>query len=171
MCSCCCGGRRRSSVPEEEQLVNGMAQLEELLKKKSIKFHADQWSDVAPAVEVEEKILRSWDVSYMSENMEIIEEVVRIMKEYPSLKLHVKACTTAKTAVKDLYLVRDAFRKDFSNDFPWEVMDREMAYAHGRVLSLKRILGDRGISHKRIRKTLELARERKLILVLEIPDT
>ncbi|CAK9062826.1 unnamed protein product [Durusdinium trenchii] len=169
-CACCGGHRRKSAIPEEEQLRSGKEELEELLKKKSINFVADQWSDAAPKAEIEEKIQRSWDVSYIAENFELIEEVVRIMKEYPGLKLHVKGCTTSKMAEKDLYIVRSAFGKDFSEDFPWAVMDLEMAYAQGRVLSLKRILGDLGISHKRIRTSYELTKERKIVLELEVQE-
>lgn len=118
--------------------------------------------------------MRSWDVGHISENLEIIEEVVRIMREYPSLILHVKATTVTKMTKeqreKDPVLLV-AFRKDFSQDFPWEPMDPEMPYAQARVLSLKRILGQNGVSHKRIRSTLELSKERKVTLEVEIPAT
>eukprot|EP00438_Fugacium_kawagutii_P002872 Skav222166 [mRNA] locus=scaffold3048:106265:110972:- [translate_table: standard] len=52
-----------------------------------------------------------------------------------------------------------------------ERMDLELAYAHGRVLSLKRLLGHKHISHRRIRTSLEHGKERKLVLELEIPQT
>lgn len=49
-------------------------------------------------------------------------------------------------------------------------MDLELAYAHGRVLSLKRLLGHKHISHRRIRTSMEFGRERKLVLELEVPS-
>ena len=49
-------------------------------------------------------------------------------------------------------------------------MDMELAYAHGRVLSLKRLLGHKHISHRRIRTSMEFGRERKLVLELEVPS-
>ena len=51
-----------------------------------------------------------------------------------------------------------------------ERMDLEMAYAHGRVLSLKRLLGHKNISHRRIKTSMEHGRERKMVLELEIPQ-
>ena len=43
---------------------------------------------------------------------------------------------------------------------PKERMDLELAYAHGRVLSLKRLLGHKHISHRRIRTSLEHGKDR-----------
>ena len=173
---CCCGTKpATSSVPEVEQLINGKEQLDEVLRRKSIRFLGEEWKEgTLTNVEIEEKIMRSWDVSHVEDNLELVDQVVRIMQDYPGLILHIKAFTITKLDRKQksesIDLIRGAFTKDFSEDFPYERMDMELAYAHGRVLSLKRLLGHKHISHRRIRTSMEFGRERKLVLELEVPS-
>lgn len=173
---CCCGTKPvTSSVPEVEQLMNGKEQLDEVLRRKSIRFLGEEWKEgTLSNVEIEEKIMRSWDVSHVEDNLELVDQVVRIMQDYPGLILHIKAFTITKLDRKQksesIDLIRGAFAKDFSEDFPYERMDMELAYAHGRVLSLKRLLGHKHISHRHIRTSMECGRERKLVLELEVPS-
>ncbi|CAL1161086.1 unnamed protein product [Cladocopium goreaui] len=172
---CCCGTKPSSTVPEVEQLINGKERMDEVLRRKSIKFLGEEWKEGTTSnMEIEEKIMRSWDVSHIEENLDLVDQVVQIMQDYPGLILHIKAFTITKLDKRQksevVDLVRGAFAKDFRDDFPYERMDLELAYAHGRVLSLKRLLGHKHISHRRIRTSLEHGKERKMVLELEIPQ-
>eukprot|EP00435_Cladocopium_sp_Y103_P024369 s1178_g6.t1 len=135
---CCCGTKASSStVPEVEQLINGKERMDEVLRRKSIKFLGEDWKEGTTSnVEIEEKIMRSWDVSHIEENLEsqtltgglrYLErwpQVVQIMQDYPGLILHIKAFTITKLDKRQksevVDLVRGAFAKDFRDDFPYE---------------------------------------------------
>ena len=161
-CCCCRGGPTESPA---YQLLKGREELQSLLEKHTISYNDYKWQNGDPQEDIEKKMMKAWNAADREDNLVILEEVARIMKVYPSLSLHLKGISSGKG--QNNHVTESAFSKDFASHFPQEGMDKREPYAHGRTLSIKRLLGRQGVPYSRMTTSIEIGPRSQVILTLD----
>mmetsp|Transcript_26527 Transcript_26527/g.61712 ORF Transcript_26527/g.61712 Transcript_26527/m.61712 type:complete len:306 (+) Transcript_26527:66-983(+) len=142
------------SGPREEELRIAEEKLQRLLRFNHVEFPVvESWGPGETEAEVVKKMQRAWNPKVREENLEVVEEVAKILNQHPRLQLRVTAVTPSNG--ENSHRTEMAFNQDFQADFPNERMDRRLPYAHAQVLSVKRLLRGRGIAPERLHHGLE----------------
>lgn len=135
---------------------------EELRLLGHFSFSTHHMNSREPDHDAKQRMQRSWDVSSSRENLQILEQLSKIMNRHPAFRFRLKGISYGNGEISQR--TESAFYEDFHNSFPQERMDWLQPYAHARALSLKRALNQRGISYERLH-TMVQAGEANTIVV------
>jgi len=151
--------------PKEKQLEQGKEELEKVMTGKTVVFNDYSWSHSDSQESIEKKMQQAWDATEREENHALLKEVAAILKKYPSLTLRLKGISSGRG--QNNHITEAAFTKDFEKDFPSEPMEKREPYAHGRVLSIKRMLVKEGIKPDRMVSEIVVASGSKVEMTVE----
>jgi len=135
---------------------------EELRLIGHLSFSTHHMNSREPDHDAKQRMQRSWDVSSSRENLQILEQLSKIMKRHPAFRFRLKGISYGNGEISQR--TESAFYEDFHSSFPQERMDWLQPYAHARALSLKRALNQRGVSDERLH-TMVQAGEANTIVV------
>ncbi|CAE7246865.1 AMT1-3 [Symbiodinium natans] len=153
------------ALSKEKQVEQGTTELTQVLTGKTVVFNDYSWGGNEPQESIEEKMQKAWNASEREENHALIKEVAAVLKKYPSLQLRLKGISSGRGM--NNHVTEAAFSKDYSTDFPDEPMDKREPYAHGRVLSIKRMLKKEGIKADRLISEIVVASGSKVEMSVE----
>ena len=125
-------------------------------------FDAHELKSSVPDLESKGRMKKAWDVSARRENLQVLDELALIMNRYPSVHFQLVGGSLGTGEISQR--TESAFYEDFHSHFPSERMDWLQPYAQARALSLKRHLGQRGISYHRLHVSVRVQESNALVV-------